>query len=145
MRVLKCIEHLNDDVRRQLPGELPRHAVARERLLHVARPATEMEAVDVVHHEEEVGVLLAEIRDGDDARMAQHRHDARLALEHLERGFVGVLREHALDDDRLHEVGRAFHAGEVDDAHATTRDGPDDSISPEHHATYQVALIVFRS
>jgi RecA/RadA recombinase len=143
--VLERVEDLDAEVHRHLPRQLPRAAVGERPLaLDERRPAPEVEAVHVVHHEEVAAVLAAEVRDRDDAGVPQHRHDAGFALEHLHGARVGVVAQHALDHDGADEVGRAFAARQVDHAHAATGERAHDAVAAEHHSADEIVLFVDR-
>ncbi len=103
------------------PGDLRQRQVRDER---PQRPA-----LDVLHRDVRGALVLEEVVDGDDVRMAERAGDTRLADETLgESGVGGVKRRQLLQGDDAVEVGLP---GEIDDCHPAAADLTDDVVSPE--------------
>jgi hypothetical protein len=74
---------------------------------HLGHELAGVDAVDVLHRDEEVAVDLPELVDVDDVRVGQARGQPRLRQEHLhEVGRLGQVREDALDRDPAIEPPR---------------------------------------
>ncbi len=126
VRVVKRVEHLDDDVNYQVGRERPVH------LLVEPVPLAEVVAVDVLDDHQVVALFLAEVDDADQARVPQAGHQARLSDEHpRHRPVDHQVRRHPLHDHRLGEAGGAFAPSQVDDTHAALREGANDPVSAE--------------
>ena len=91
----------------------------------------EVEAVDEAHLQEEPAVQLAVVVHGDDVRLAQLRHDLRLAAE--PRAVLGVARQVCRQQLQGHEaIVLAGVAGPVDLAHPATTQEAVQPVRPEH-------------
>ncbi len=99
VRVVKRIEHLDDDVNDE---------VWRERTMHLlveAIPLSEVVAVDVLDDHQVVALLLTEVDHPHQSGMPQARHQSCLAHEHARHALVDhQVGGHALDDHRLGEA-----------------------------------------
>ncbi len=115
-------------------GNLDSHV---QQLFQLERPALDLvfesRALQILHGDESLPVLLADVVDGADVGMVQGRSRLGLALEAGQRlGVLGDVIRQELEGDKAMQPG-VF--GLVDDAHAATadllnnavvRDGPAD-------------------
>ncbi len=91
-------------------------------------------AVDVLHRHVEFAVLLSEVEDLDDVRVAEVGADARLVDEHRDEvGIARVLGKDAFDGDDFLEAVRALAAREVHLRHPARRDPPEQLVGPQAH------------
>jgi hypothetical protein len=96
--------------------------------MRLAQPAPERLALDVLHREECLTVMLVDLEHLHDVRMVEERQRARLSLQALaQRPRVGV-RTHALERDATAEV---VVDCEINLAHATGTDPPFEPITTE--------------
>jgi hypothetical protein len=104
--------------------------------------ALEIDALDVVHHDDVVVADLAEVLDPDDVRVVDPRGEPRLVEEVVDRALVprevGV---HDLDRDELLEPGLALGVGEVDVGHAARAEPAHDLPAADHRAGAEVARV----
>ncbi len=108
----------------------------REGLVLLGEPALEASQVTarhVLHGQEELVALLAEVVDARDVLVLQFGVDARFVVEHPDEAVVGlVLGVDALDHQEAHEarvVDRA--SGEVDLRHAAFSQAVEQDVGPE--------------
>ena len=88
-------------------------------LLHLADDGAQVLAVDVLHRDEVLAVVLTDVEDLDDVRVRERRRDARLVEEHLdERAVLVHRRQDPLDDEELLEAGDALLDREEELGHA---------------------------
>ena len=89
-----------------------------------------VDAVDVLHRDEERVFEAPEVGDLDDVRVVEGRRDLGLGDEPLfERGVLRKRRKDAFDRDRLHEAERALNVREKDLGHPAARDPPDELVA----------------
>lgn len=80
----------------------------------------QVSAVDVVHDDEELIFLHAELGDGDDVRVLQIDGDRSFVFEHFdELGLFRKLWENAFDGDKLADAAGADTARKINFGHAT--------------------------
>jgi len=100
-RVGRLLDHAGDE------AEVERAALLRG----LAQQREQRDAVEVLHHDVELAVSLAELVDLTDIRVRQPRGEARLGDQHLaEPLIVREVREDPFDDEQLLEPGRTFEA-----------------------------------
>ena len=125
-------------------GHDPQRDARRERGAALEREAVDLRegvAVDVLHHEVEDVVLLAELEDLRDVRMDDPRGDARLVEEHLlEVRFGDELGLDRLDREQLLEAALAAKARKPDARHAARRDRAEQLVAIEPIAWDERAL-----
>ena len=91
-------------------------------------------AVEQLHHDEVLAVVLADVVDRADVRMVQRRGDARLAPEAFERlGVRGQIARQELQRDLTAEPD-VFRA--VDDAHAAAADAFENPVMTDSGADH---------
>lgn len=87
--------------------------------------------VDPLHHEIQNTVLLAEIHDLGDVRVADPGGEGGLVEEHLlELRIFHHFGPHGLDGDQLLETARTFEARDPDHGHAARSDRHQQLVSP---------------
>ena len=102
--------------------------VDRERLVG-ADDLAQRAPLDEVHHDVVVVVLLADVVDQDDVRVAQPGRDRRLALEPRDEALVGgEVGRQELDGAELLEVSVA---GTIDDAHPAAPERLQEVVRPD--------------
>jgi hypothetical protein len=89
-------------------------------------------AVDVLHRHVELTVLLAEVEDLDDVRVAQARTHPRLVDEHRhEVRIARVLRQDSFDRNDLLEAVRPPTSSKVDLRHTARSDPPEQLVGTQ--------------
>ena len=126
VRVVEPAAHLSHEVDRDRDGKPT--LLIRQRVEQVLQ----IEALDVLHHDEVRVVGPSEIERPDDVRVAQA--DGQLGL--LREGGLrllgpGEVRVHALDGYRLLEPARALGLREVDLCHPPIGETPDECVVAE--------------
>src|SRR4051794_23455199 len=97
--------------------------------------AAQVFAVHVLHREEVLAALLADVVNLDDVLMVELRGETCLVEEHLhERGVVCLTGTNALDDDVPREAFDATGTRKQHLRHATARQVLDDLIAAELRA-----------
>ena len=127
VRVRETRAHAEHDRERMLERELE-HAL----LLHLADDGAQVLAVDVLHRDEVLIVVLTDVEDLDDVRMRERRGDACFVEQHLDERFVLVhRRKDPLDDEELLETGDALLDREEQLGHAAGRELADQRVLAE--------------
>ena len=106
-----------------------------DRALSRRHPRDEIGAgqpVDVFKGDEGHAIVLAEVEDLHQARVAERRLNARLVAEHgHQAGVVGELRQDALDSDALLEAMQSLATRDEDLRHAAHPEQSLDDVVPE--------------
>jgi hypothetical protein len=126
VRVVQRLEHLQHDVEAELRGQ------PDLLLRQLAEELRDVEALDVLHRDEEPTLLAAEVEGLHDVAMRQPRRELGLADEHPREGRVfGVAVEHHLH----HREPRGAHLGgasrEVDLRHTAATDVIEEHVASE--------------
>jgi len=91
-------------------------------------------AGEVLHHQQQVLLVLVDVVDLDDVRVSQRGRQARLVEEHLHEALVlGQVRQDALDHHELLEAADALLGGQQHLGHASHRHAPGQSVTCERH------------
>ena len=94
-----------------------------------------VDAVDVLHRDEVVGVDLSEVVDVDDVRVGQLRGELGFAEEHLEEvGRIGEVRQDPLDRDAAIEAFEPALLCEKHLGHPSARDASQEHVLAEPDA-----------
>ena len=117
VRVIESRRDLFDHVHDLVGGEI---GVG---LFHLVQDLAEVSTLDVVHHQEELTALDAELVNRHDVRVAQVDRDLGLVLEHFDEfGAVGELRQNAFDGKEFTDAARARATREEHLGHAARRE-----------------------
>ena len=118
--------HADRDVQRVLELELARRRLAQD-------PAQVL-AVHVLHREEVLAVLEADVVDGGDVRVIERRDEARLVEQHPDEALVrGLVPEDALQRDELRESADPVDAREEQLRHPAGAQRSDQHVPPQAH------------
>ena len=129
VRVAEAARRLARDVR----GHERRHRRRRRLVLRErTQQAQQVLALDVLHDDEELAVLLAELVDLHDVGVREARRDLRLVDEHVDELRILVVRaEDLLDDDGALEAGGAFAARTIHVRHASAAEAGSERVLTE--------------
>jgi hypothetical protein len=123
VRRRQAAQHADADRRDQLPAR------TLAALVVPARPRTEVDRLDPLHHHVEVAVFGDEVTDLGEVRRLELRAEPRLLDEHLD--VVGLHRErrvHLLHRDHAAEAHVAFDLGAPHVGHAAAARDLDEAV-----------------
>ena len=140
---------VDDAVARARRRARRRSAIAEiEQLVERQRPAADagassVLAVEQLHDDERLALVLADVVDRADVRMVQRRGGARLALEALER--LRVARQLARQELERDLAAEARVLGAVDDTHAAAAEPVEDAVVGEDLIDQRLRIILGRT
>src|SRR5262249_13797753 len=102
---------------------------------------TERATIEVLHHDEVVAVALFDVRRLHDIRMAQPGGDTGFVEEHRPKLHVfDQLGLELFERDQLGEPGRAVRGRQVDDAHSSSGELGDQTVTTDLISTFQLTM-----